>query len=430
MAENIKEALQRIRSKGDVPRPSIQDALQRIRVEKKPVFLPENLDDLLSRGPLKFPGNSRGVFYADTTQVEKPSFQEEFGLPDIRIPDPASLPDMSVRQSDMLLRVLSGEITEIGRDVDPKDINLLRFAFNEKRKLEIGEAGTLRRLQSVFGFKFLQAIQESGEFLEKTAMIPQIGRAIQAIAQPERLEREFDLSIVFTAPSVRYRFHLSSGEIRYIDNPTEYPDPTVIAKTEEPYIVAQIISPKEYVGNIINLCLEKRGIQGGMNYLDAKRVELRYDLPLGEIVFDFYDRLKSLTRGYASFDYELGEYHETDLVKLDILINGKPVDALSQLVFKANAYKRARLVCQKLKEEIPRQQFKIPIQGMVGNSIIARETISALRKDVTAKCYGGDITRKRKLLEKQKAGKKRMKTVGNVQLPQSAFLSVLKTTSD
>ena len=246
----------------------------------------------------------------------------------------------------------------------------------------------------------------------------------------ERLEREFDLSIVFTAPSVRYRFHLTAGDVRYIDNPTDYPDPASITSAEEPFIRAQIITPKEYVGSIINLCLEKRGIQDTMNYLDEKRMEITYDLPLNEIVFDFYDRLKSLSRGYASFDYEMGDYRETDLVKLEILINGKPVDALSQLVFRDNAYSRARFVCEKLREEIPRQQFKIPIQGAIGNTIIARETISPLRKDVTAKCYGGDITRKRKLLEKQKAGKKRMKMVGNVQLPQSAFLSVLKTSSE
>ncbi|MBN2737364.1 MAG: elongation factor 4 [Spirochaetales bacterium] len=246
----------------------------------------------------------------------------------------------------------------------------------------------------------------------------------------ERIEREFGLSIVFTAPSVRYYIYKKDGQMIKIDNPLEFPDVTYIEKTEEPYIRATIMTPTEYLGNIINLCLEKRGEQTSMNYLDEKRVEIIYEMPLSEVVFDFYDRLKSLSRGYASFDYSLIDYKETDLVKLDILINSKPVDALSMLVFKDNAYARARSICKKLSNEIPRHQFKVPIQGAVGNSIIARETIPALRKDVTAKCYGGDITRKRKLLEKQKAGKKRMKMVGNVELPQSAFLSVLKTDTE
>ncbi len=246
----------------------------------------------------------------------------------------------------------------------------------------------------------------------------------------ERLEREFNLSIVFTAPSVRYILCLSDDTKMTIDNPTDFPDPTTIKSMSEPFIKANIITPSQYVGNIIKLCLEKRGIQVSMEYLDEKRVELVYEMPLAEIVFDFYDRLKSLSRGYASFDYEISDYRDTELVKLQIMINGKPVDALSQLVFKDNAYARARIVCKKLREEIPRHQFKIPIQGAIGNTIIARETISALRKDVTAKCYGGDITRKKKLLEKQKAGKKRLKMVGNVELPQNAFLSVLKTSED
>ena len=243
----------------------------------------------------------------------------------------------------------------------------------------------------------------------------------------ERLEREFLLSIVFTAPSVRFRFTLKDNRQVYIDNPTEYPDPAQLATTEEPHIIASIITPADYLGNIINLCLEKRGVQTNLTYLDEKRVELIFDMPLADVIFDFYDRLKSLSRGYASFDYEMADYRETDIVKLEILLNGKAVDALSQLVFRGNAYQRARTVCRKLREEIPRHQFKIPIQGTIGGKIIARETISALRKDVTAKCYGGDISRKRKLLEKQKKGKKRMKMVGDVQLPQSAFLSVLKS---
>ncbi|TCW62399.1 translation elongation factor 4 [Treponema sp. J25] len=243
----------------------------------------------------------------------------------------------------------------------------------------------------------------------------------------ERLEREFGQSIIFTAPSVRYKIHLKNGQELYIDNPSEYPDEAQIEATEEPYIRASIITPSTYLGAIMTLCTEKRGIQTNMTYLDEKRVELIYEMPLAEVLFDFYDKLKSISRGYASFDYDIIGYKPTELVKLDILINGKAVDALSQLVFKGNAYERARTVCERLRDEIPRHQFKIPIQGAIGSQIIARETVNAYRKDVLAKCYGGDITRKRKLLEKQKEGKKRMKMVGEVELPQSAFLSVLKS---
>ena len=246
----------------------------------------------------------------------------------------------------------------------------------------------------------------------------------------ERIEREFDLSIVFTSPSVRYIVHMKNGDTLNIDNPLEYPEVMRIDSVEEPYIQANIITPTDYVGPVISLCLEKRGYQTNMNYLDQKRVELIYEMPLAEVLFDFYDRLKSISRGYASFDYEVIGYKKTDLVRLDILVNGEPVDALSQLVFKDNAQSRGRQVCQRLKDEIPRQQFKIAIQGAIGGNIISRETISAYRKDVTAKCYGGDISRKRKLLEKQKEGKKRMKMVGNVEIPQSAFLAVLKTEDD
>lgn len=243
----------------------------------------------------------------------------------------------------------------------------------------------------------------------------------------ERLEREFGQSIIFTAPSVRYRIRLRNGEEKYVDNPAEYPDEGRIESAEEPYIRAAIITPTGYLGAIMTLCLEKRGVQTNMTYLDEKRVEVVYDMPLSEVLFDFYDRLKSISRGYASFDYDITDFKPTELVKLDILLNGKAVDALAQLVFKGNAYERARTVCERLSEEIPRQQFKIPIQGAIGSQIIARETINAMRKDVLAKCYGGDISRKRKLLEKQKEGKKRMKMVGEVELPQSAFLAVLKT---
>ena len=243
----------------------------------------------------------------------------------------------------------------------------------------------------------------------------------------ERLRREFKLGIIFTAPSVKYKIVPKDGEPFFIDNPQDYPDPETIEYSEEPYITAEIMTPSEFLGNIMTLCREKRGIQKHMHYLDEKRIEISYDMPLAEVLFDFYDKLKSSSKGYASFDYDIAEYKRTNVVKLEILVNGKSVDALSQLVFRDNAYDRARTICKNLTEEIPRKQFKIPIQGAIGGSIIARETIQALKKDVTAKCYGGDITRKRKLIEKQKEGKKKMKQVGSVELPQSAFLSALKT---
>ncbi|HVP18742.1 MAG TPA: translation elongation factor 4 [Spirochaetia bacterium] len=246
----------------------------------------------------------------------------------------------------------------------------------------------------------------------------------------ERLEREFEMSVVFTAPSVQYRITLQGGKETLVDNPANFPDPSQISKAEEPYISASIITPAQFLGNIITLCLEKRGVQKSMTYLDEKRVELVFELPLAEVVFDFYDRLKSISRGYASFDYQILGFRETQLVKLDILLNGKVVDALAQLVFRGNAYQTARRVTERLRDVIPRHQFKIAIQGAIGSQIIARETVNAFRKDVTAKCYGGDITRKRKLLEKQKEGKKRMKMVGDVELPQSAFLAVLKTSEE
>ncbi|MDR2500329.1 MAG: translation elongation factor 4 [Treponema sp.] len=243
----------------------------------------------------------------------------------------------------------------------------------------------------------------------------------------ERLEREFNQAVIFTAPSVKYQVRLRGGEDLLVDNPAEYPETGRIEHAQEPYIRASIITPAAYLGNIITLCMEKRGLQTNMTYLDERRVELVFDMPLAEVLFDFYDRLKSISRGYASFDYDITGYKPTDLVKLDILLNGKAVDALAQLVFRDRAYDRARMVCERLRDEIPRQQFKIPIQGAIGGQIIARETVNPLRKDVLAKCYGGDITRKRKLLEKQKEGKKRMKMVGDVELPQSAFLAVLKS---
>ncbi|MBR6084379.1 MAG: translation elongation factor 4 [Spirochaetales bacterium] len=245
----------------------------------------------------------------------------------------------------------------------------------------------------------------------------------------ERIEREFGLSIVLTSPSVRYHIHMKNGEVLEIDNPLDYPEQVRIDYSEEPYIKASVITPTAYVGQIITLCMEKRGVQTSLNYIDTKRVELIYEMPLAEVLFEFYDRLKSVSRGYASFDYEVIGYRKTDLVRMDILVNGEACDALSMLVFRDNAAMRGRQACERLQEEIPRHQFKIPIQAAIGGNIIARETINAFRKDVTAKCYGGDITRKRKLLEKQKEGKKRMKLVGNVEIPQSAYLAVLKSKS-
>jgi GTP-binding protein LepA len=247
----------------------------------------------------------------------------------------------------------------------------------------------------------------------------------------ERIEREFNLSIVFTSPSVEYKVYLKNREnpedYIEIDNPLEYPNEMLVDFSEEPYIRANVMTPTEYIGPIMSLCMEKRGIQTNMNYLDAKRVELQYEMPLAEVLFEFYDRLKSISRGYASFDYSVIGYKKTNLVKLDILVNGDSVDALSQLVFKENAATRGKIVCERLKGEIHRQQYKIAIQAAIGGNIVSRETITAYRKDVTAKCYGGDISRKRKLLEKQKEGKKRMKMVGNVEIPQEAFLAVLKS---
>ncbi len=246
----------------------------------------------------------------------------------------------------------------------------------------------------------------------------------------ERLEREFDLSVILTAPSVRYRLFMNEGSTLIVDNPALYPDPTLIQNAQEPYIKAAIIVPDRYMGAVMKLCLEKRGINKNYQYLTSDRLEMIFELPLAEVIYDFYDKLKSITQGYGSFDYEVIDYRDTDLVKVDILLNAERVDALSMLVHRDRAVQRARSACERLKEEIPRQMFKIAIQGAIGGTIISRETLSAFRKDVTAKCYGGDITRKRKLLEKQKKGKKRMKMVGKVMIPQSAFLSVLKSEKD
>ncbi len=242
----------------------------------------------------------------------------------------------------------------------------------------------------------------------------------------ERLEREYNLDLITTAPSVIYKVTLTDGTVQYIDNPTNYPDPSVLAGAEEPMVKADILVPSEFVGNIMDLCQDRRGTFKDMQYLDDTRVTLKYELPLNEIVYDFFDALKSRTRGYASFDYELMGYAPSKLVKLDILLNGDIVDALSFIVHTDKAYGRARKIAEKLKDNIPRQLFEVPIQAAVGGKIIARETVKAMRKDVLAKCYGGDITRKKKLLEKQKEGKKRMRQLGTVEVPQEAFMSVLK----
>ena len=242
----------------------------------------------------------------------------------------------------------------------------------------------------------------------------------------ERLDREFDLGLITTAPSVIYKVHKTTGETLDIYNPADLPPTTEIAYMEEPIVTANIMTPKEFVGNIMDICQNRRGTFIDMKYLDENRVTLIYDMPLNEIIYDFFDSLKSRTKGYASFDYEFKEYRESKLVKLDIHVNGQPVDALSFIVFKDNAYARGKKMVEKLKTVIPRQLFQIPLQAVIGGTIIARETISAMRKDVLAKCYGGDITRKKKLLEKQKKGKKRMRQIGNVEMPQEAFLSVLK----
>ena len=246
----------------------------------------------------------------------------------------------------------------------------------------------------------------------------------------ERLEREYNLDLITTAPNVVYRVTKTSGEVLMVDNPLDYPDPMEIQLAEEPFVKVSLIAPQDYVGNIMDLCQQRRGEFKNMDYLDARRVELHYEMPLNEIIYDFFDALKSRTRGYGSLDYEFIGYRPSRLVKLDILLNGDIVDALSFILFADNAYPRARKICEKLKDNIPRAQFEIPVQAAIGGKIIARETIKALRKDVLAKCYGGDITRKKKLLEKQKEGKKRMRTFGTVAVPSEAFMAVLKLDED
>jgi GTP-binding protein LepA len=242
----------------------------------------------------------------------------------------------------------------------------------------------------------------------------------------ERLDREFDMDVITTVPNVQFKAYTTSGDMIEVHNPSGLPDQTKLDFIEEPYIIAQIISKAEYLGGIMTLCIEKRGVLKNQVYLTSDRVEVTFQMPLSEIVFDFYDKLKSISRGYASFDYHIAGYQRANLVKLDILLNAESVDALSTLIHRDHSYTFGRKMCEKLKELIPRQQFDIAIQAAIGSKIIARETVKAVRKDVTAKCYGGDISRKRKLLEKQKKGKKRMRQVGNVEVPQTAFLAVLK----
>ena len=246
----------------------------------------------------------------------------------------------------------------------------------------------------------------------------------------ERLEREFDLDLITTAPSVEYRITLADGTVETIENPTNYPDPGSIVKQEEPFVDAHLYTPSEYVGALMDLCQSRRGVMINMNYLDDTRVDLHYELPLGEIVYDFFDAIKSRSRGYASYDYEMKGFKESKLVKLDILLNGEMVDALSMIVHADMAYAKGRRLAERLKENIPRQMFEIPIQAAIGGKVIARETVKAMRKDVLAKCYGGDISRKKKLLEKQKEGKKKMRQLGSVQLPSEAFTAVLKLGDD
>ncbi len=293
--------------------------------------------------------------------------------------------------------------------VDTEDFEELRYSME---KLQLNDASLTWEPESsaALGFGFRCGF---------------LGMLHMEIIQ-ERLEREFNMTVITTVPNVSYHAYNSKNEMQIVNNPSDLPDPSRLDRVEEPYIKAQVITKSEFVGNIMKLCITKRGIITNQIYLTTDRVELMFDMPLGEIVFDFYDRLKTISKGYASFDYQPLDYRASDLVKLDILLNAEPVDALSSLIHRDNAYEFGKKMCEKLKELIPRQQFEIPIQAAIGAKIISRETIKAMRKDVTAKCYGGDISRKRKLLEKQKEGKKRMRSVGSVEIPQSAFMAVLK----
>ena len=293
--------------------------------------------------------------------------------------------------------------------IDTEDFEELRYSME---KLQLNDASLTWEPESslALGFGFRCGF---------------LGMLHMEIVQ-ERLEREFNMTVITTVPNVSYLAYQTNGEVVTVNNPSDLPDPGRISYIEEPYIKANIITKADFIGPVMSLCIEKRGIIVTQNYLTADRVELVFELPLGEVVFDFFDRLKSISKGYASFDYHPIGMRTSDLVKLDILLKSEPVDALSCLIHRSNSYHFGKKICEKLKELIPKQQFEIPIQAAIGAKIISRETISAMRKDVTAKCYGGDISRKRKLLEKQKEGKKRMKSVGNVEIPQSAFMAVLK----
>jgi GTP-binding protein LepA len=293
--------------------------------------------------------------------------------------------------------------------VDTDDYEELRFSME---KLQLNDASLVFEPESsaALGFGFRCGF---------------LGMLHMEIVQ-ERLEREFNMTVITTVPNVSYLAHLPNGTQQVINNPSDLPENKGLIKVEEPFIKAQIITKSDYIGTVMSLCIQKRGDLVSQIYLTSDRVELTFSMPLGEIVFDFYDKLKSISRGYASFDYFPDGYRESNLVKLDIMLNGDQVDALSALIHRDHAHSFGKRICIKLKELIPRQQFMVAIQAAIGAKIIARETISAVRKDVTAKCYGGDITRKRKLLEKQKKGKKRMRQIGSVEVPQSAFLAILK----
>jgi GTP-binding protein LepA len=293
--------------------------------------------------------------------------------------------------------------------VDTEDYEELRYSME---KLQLNDASLTFEPESsaALGFGFRCGF---------------LGMLHMEIVQ-ERLEREFNMTVITTVPNVSYIAYTTRGEVMTVNNPSDLPDPSKLEKVEEPYIKAQVITKSEFIGAIMTLCIQKRGILINQHYITTDRVELVFEMPLGEIVFDFYDRLKTISKGYASFDYHPIDYRASYLVKLDLLLNGEQVDALSSLIHRDNAYDFGKKICEKLKELLPRQQFEIAIQAAIGAKIIARETVKAMRKDVTAKCYGGDISRKRKLLEKQKEGKKRMRQVGNVEIPQQAFLAVLK----
>lgn len=292
--------------------------------------------------------------------------------------------------------------------IDASDFHVLRESFE---KLQLNDAS-------------LTFEPESSGALGMGFRVGFLGLLHMDIVQ-ERLEREYNLDLIFTAPTVVYHVYMNDGTMLKIENPAHWPDATKTERVEEPYVRLTIHTPEEYIGGLLKLLQERRGIQKGLDYLTSKRVRLSYELPMNEMIFDFHDKLKSISRGYASMDYELIDFREGDLVKVDILVNGDPVDALSIIVHRSSAQNRGRVLCKKLKEILPRQMFQIAIQAAIGAKVIARETVSAMRKDVTAKCYGGDISRKRKLLEKQKEGKKRMKAVGNVEIPQQAFMAIL-----